>query len=97
MITDVDGVVVVGAEVWPLLVDFRRRNAAAEDAFAGAGRVDVLERVGDRVGVGKLLLVADRFRIQVELKDIDCLHWLKISPIKKNWLLSKAILVAWGS
>ena len=56
MISNVDCVIVIACEVRSLLVDLWRRDAASEDALARAGSVDVLEGVGDRVGIGILLI-----------------------------------------
>jgi hypothetical protein len=57
VISNIDCVIVVACEVRSLLVDLGRRDAATEDTLARAGSVDVLKGVGDRVGIGILLIL----------------------------------------
>ena len=63
MISNIDCVIVVACEVRSLLVDLGRRDAATEDTLARAGSVDVLEGIGDRVGIGVLLILKWRLRL----------------------------------
>jgi hypothetical protein len=68
MIANVNGIVVVARKIGPFLVNFRKRNAAAENALAGPGRVDIFERVGNGVRVGIVVLVADGIGFEIELE-----------------------------
>jgi len=68
MITNVNGIVVVARKIGPFLVNFRKRNASAENALARPRRVDVFERVGNGVRVGIVVLVADGIGFEIKLE-----------------------------